>query len=229
MKMHNKKLDGLTSHKKEINRINENPNWITANLSSRTINNEEYKILTYGLNHGITVSVKQNDILASSDALWHQLERNKCLKENFRSIQRAKNAIHAMSFSLLEMKSKQFVKGKRNITILNNLLKYVVLLKPDKDNGMVLVDWLDHKSSIKQIFSDWTKFRKIIENQRIWPQNGRLATAHGLPKVLKRKISESSKLTQNTERICKSTKILTNRRYDKNRTLSIKKTFKWTF
>ena len=110
--MHNKKLDGLISHKKEINWINENPNSIITNLSSTTINYEEYKILTYGLNHGIAVSAKQNDILASSEALWDQLERNKCLKENFRSIQRAKNAIRAMSFSLLDMDSKQLVKDK---------------------------------------------------------------------------------------------------------------------
>ena len=110
--MHNKKLDGLISHKKEINWISENPNSIITNLSSTTINYEEYKILTYGLNHGIAVSAKQNDILASSEALWDQLERNKCLKENFRSIQRAKNAIHAMSFSLLDMDSKQLVKDK---------------------------------------------------------------------------------------------------------------------
>ena len=144
----------MISHKKEVNGINENLNSIITDLSSRTINEDQYKILTYGLNHGITVSAKQSDILASSDALWHQLERNKCLKENFRSVQRAKNAIHAMSFSLLEMNSKQFVKGKRNITILNNLLKYVVLVKPDKGNGIVLLDWLDHKSSNKQIFSD---------------------------------------------------------------------------
>ena len=81
--MHNKKLDGLISHKKEINWINENPNSIITNLSSTTINYEEYKILTYGLNHGIAVSAKQNDILASSEASWDQLERNKCLKENF--------------------------------------------------------------------------------------------------------------------------------------------------
>ena len=62
--MHNKKLDCLISYKKEINGINENSNSILINLSSRTINNEEYEILAYGLNHGITVSAKQNDILA---------------------------------------------------------------------------------------------------------------------------------------------------------------------
>ena len=202
----------MISHKKEINGINENPNSIITNLSSRTINNEEYKILTYGLNHVIAVSAKQNNILASSEALWDQLERNKCVKENFRSIQRAKNAIRAMSFSLLHMDSKQLAKDKSKINILNNLLKDVVLLKPDKSNGIVLVDCLDYKNWVRQMFSDRTKFHKTNEDptfrglnslqqylrklkerkeisektyQGIRPQNGRLARAHGLPKTHK--------------------------------------------
>ena len=133
IKTQNKKLDGLISHNKEINVINENPV-----LSFRTINNEEYKILTYGLNHGIAVSAKKIDISTSSEALWDQLIRNKCLKENFRSIQRAKNAIRATSFSLLDMVSKQLAKEKSKINIPNNLLTNVVLLKRDKGNGIVL-------------------------------------------------------------------------------------------
>ena len=154
----------MISHKREINGINQNPNSVITNLSPRTINNKEYKILTYRLNHGIAVSAKQNDILASSEALWDQLERNKSLKENFTLIQRAKNTIRAMSFNLLDMDSKQLAKDKSKINILNNLLKDVVLLKPGKGNGIVLVDFLDYKNSVKQMFSDRTKFRKINED-----------------------------------------------------------------
>ena len=103
------------------------------------------------------------------------------------------------------MDSKQLVKEKSKITILKNLLKDAVLLKPDKGNGIVLVDCLDHKNSVKQMLSGRIKFRKINEdprfrrlsslqqylrklkgnkeiseeiNQRIQPQNGRLARAH---------------------------------------------------
>ena len=109
----------MISHKNEWinNGTNENPNSIITNLSSRTINNEEYKILTNGLNHSITISAKRNDILASSEALLDQLEWNKCLKESFRSIQRARNAICSMSFSLLDKDSKQLAKDKGKITI----------------------------------------------------------------------------------------------------------------
>ena len=109
----------MISHKNEWinNGTNENPNSIITNLSSRTINNEDYKILTNGLNHGIAISSKWNDILASSEALLDQLEWNKCLKEIFRSIQRARNAICSMSFSLLDKDSKQLAKDKGKITI----------------------------------------------------------------------------------------------------------------
>ena len=40
-----------------------------TNVSSRTINNKENKILNYGLNHGIAVSAKQSDVLAYSEPL----------------------------------------------------------------------------------------------------------------------------------------------------------------
>ena len=57
-------LNGLISHKKEINGMNENPNLIITNLSSRAINNDEYKTLISGLNHGIAVLAKQNEIFS---------------------------------------------------------------------------------------------------------------------------------------------------------------------
>ena len=69
-----------------------------------------------------------------------------------------------MSFNLLDMDSKQLTKDKNKINTLNNLLKDVILLKPDKGNGIVLVNCLDYKNSVKQIFSDRTKFRKIKED-----------------------------------------------------------------
>ena len=66
-----------------------------------------------------------------------------------------------MSFSLLDMDSKQLGKGKSKINMLNYLLIVLVLLKPEKGIGIVFVDCLDYKSLVKQMFSDKTKFRKI--------------------------------------------------------------------
>ena len=68
-----------------------------------------------------------------------------------------------MSFSLPDIDNKQLVKNQSKINMLNNLLKNAVLLKPDKDNGIDLVDCLDYKNSFKQNSSDRTKFPKTNE------------------------------------------------------------------
>ena len=70
-----------------------------------------------------------------------------------------------MSFSILDIDSKQLAKGKSKINILNNLLIDIVLLKPDKGNGIVLVNCFGYKNSIKQIFPNRTKFRKISQDR----------------------------------------------------------------
>ena len=66
---HNKKLDNLRNETKVINGISDKPNSVIRNLSSRNLNNMKYKILTYGLKHGIAISPKQNNILASIEGL----------------------------------------------------------------------------------------------------------------------------------------------------------------
>ena len=69
-----------------------------------------------------------------------------------------------MSFSLLDMESELLAKYKNKVNILNNLLKCAVLPKPDKGNRIVLADYLNYKNSVKQMFSDRTKFCKINED-----------------------------------------------------------------
>ena len=86
IKTHNKKLDNLINEKKSINVINS----VITSLSSRSLNNNEQRILTYVLKHGIAISPKQNDILVSSEASWAQVESKNIVKENFSLIQRAK-------------------------------------------------------------------------------------------------------------------------------------------
>ena len=73
---HNKKLDTLTNERKVINVINS----VITSLSSRSVNNNEQKILTYVLKHGHATSPKQNDILVYREASWGQLESKNVLK-----------------------------------------------------------------------------------------------------------------------------------------------------
>ena len=45
--------------------------------------------------------------------------------------------------------------------MINNLLKDAVMLKPNKGNGIVLLDINNYRTSVKHLFSDKSKFRKV--------------------------------------------------------------------
>ena len=107
------------------------------------------KTLSYGLKHGIAIPLKQKNISASSEALWDQAECRNFLKEKFSSMQTTKNSIGAMSFSLVDLDAQQITKDKSAITAINNLLKDLVILKPNRGNGIVLLDISDYRTSVK--------------------------------------------------------------------------------
>ena len=54
-----------------------------------------------------------------------------------------------MSFSLVDLDAQQITKDKSVITTINNLLKDLVILKPNRGNGIVLLDISDYRTSVK--------------------------------------------------------------------------------
>ena len=117
-----------------------------------------------------------------------------------------------MGFSLLDVEGKQITKDKSKITMINNPLKDVVIPKPNKGNGIVLLNISDYRASVKHLFSDKSKFRRVENDptfarldslqqylrklrtrneilhevcKRIRPNNARLARAHSTPKIHK--------------------------------------------
>ena len=66
---------------------------VVCNLSSGDLTNEEYEVLLYGLNHGLATNLSCNDVLPSMESVWDQFTRNSLLKENYHSINRAKNCL----------------------------------------------------------------------------------------------------------------------------------------
>ena len=52
-KRHLKKFNALLHERNQIDGIASNPNSIITNLSNRTLSNDEYNVLKYGLKYGI--------------------------------------------------------------------------------------------------------------------------------------------------------------------------------
>ena len=181
-------------------------------MTSRILSNEECQVLRYGLNHGITTSLKESDILASAESVCNQMPRNNICKELHYHVERAKNSLQALAFNLIDFDNKQVYKDKRKLEIIKNLRKELVILKPGKGNGAVLVRTIDYYGAVENLFSNPSKFKQIYNyptpthltslqrhlkelNKRgelpdavyntIRPKHAKIARAHGLPKVHK--------------------------------------------
>ena len=125
---------------------------------------------------------------------------------------RAKNSVRAFTFNLLNIEDKAFFRDSKHIRIIKELRKDVAILKPDKGNGVVLIDIVDYQSCLAQLFEDSTKFRKIntdptytrlktlqsylntlrkrneineTQYKEMRRQNAKPARSHGLPKTHK--------------------------------------------
>ena len=78
---HEKKFNNLHVNKQKEKGVKENPNNTIWNLITRVLSNEEYQVLRYGLNHGLATYQKQNDILASVECVWDQINKKNICEE----------------------------------------------------------------------------------------------------------------------------------------------------
>ena len=137
-------------------------NNVVWSLSSRNLTNEEFDVLSYGLNHGLATNLSYNDVLPSMESVWDQLTRNNFLKENYHSINRAKICLRALAFNLIHLDNQKVFKDKRKLHTIKELREDTVILKPDKSNGVVVIDTTDYYESLNKLFSDTTKFKRLV-------------------------------------------------------------------
>ena len=211
-KRHDKKFKDLLNEKSKAEGTIDNPNKTIWNFSSQELRNDEYETLRYRLRHGIAKQYDQNEILASAEAVWNQIESKNLCKDGEYFQRRAKNYLRAMAFNLINIEERQISKDKRKINIIRNLKERAVLLTPDKGNGVVIMDIKDYKDSMHALFSDRNKFRIISDDQTntrfsslqqylrqlkkrkeisdedyklVYPKNAKIGRAHGSAKVHK--------------------------------------------
>ncbi|XP_066931458.1 uncharacterized protein [Clytia hemisphaerica] len=209
----NHKLDLMIKERDRLNGISKNPNTIITNLSSHTLSEDEYKTLRFGLNHGLAKQPKDTETFVVAEELWNQLYRSKVLKNGHYSVERAKNLLRGFAFNYINIDDRQIFKDSKHIKLIKNLRKSIAILKPDKGNGIVLIDIADYQYSIDSLFADKAKFRKVNvdptasrltsiqrylktllnrneidenEYKDMRPKNAKPARAHGLPKIHKK-------------------------------------------
>ena len=209
---HRNKYERLAYQTNLDNGITENPNSTIWNLSSRVLSNDEYEVLSYGLKHGLATNLYPKDILPSIENVWNQLVTKDLLRNDYQSINRAKNCLRSLAYNLIDLDNQQVFRDSKKLKILKNLRETCAILKPDKGNGVVIIDTADYHNSISELFSDKTKFKKLNEDpthtrlntlhsylcklrereeitddefKAMRPENAKIARAHGLPKIHK--------------------------------------------
>ena len=209
---HNKKLESLIEEKKKADGSESNPNKLVVNLTDYELSEEEMKVLKLGLNYSVALRPKQPHMLAEVESLWDQIKEKGLLKHASHEA-RIKTALRAFAFSYLDIDSARFGSDIKQTRILKKLTATFAILKPDKGNGVVLINKCDYLSSMQSIFDDKTKFREVKVDNSITLLNSLrnylktllnrseitseerssmrtmsavVARAHGLPKIHKK-------------------------------------------
>ena len=159
-KQHSKKLDTLIFEKKMKDGLHNNPNDLITNLTDRILLDVKVEILKCGLKHGIATRPSEPEMMVIAENIWDQIERNG-LCVNMKKKGSVKTALRAFTYSYVDIFDTQFLHDKNKTKVLKQLRQDCVILKPDKGNGVVLINKSEYNLAMKKLFSDRSKFKVI--------------------------------------------------------------------
>ena len=144
--------------------------------------------------------------------IYEQILRHNAIKDDHLSQERLKTTLKAFTFNYLDIDERRYIHDSKSLKILRELREKFMILKPDKGQGIVLVNHEDYIKSLQRIFDDTSKFKKIekdptitrlktvqnylktlcqrgeiteSEKKAMRPKFAQIARAHGLPKTHK--------------------------------------------
>ena len=135
------------------------------------MSNDEYQVLRYGSNHGLATHQNETDILASTKSIWDQINRNNVRKDSNNHVERTINSLRAMASSLIDLENKQIFNDKKKLDIIKNLRKELVILKPDKGDGIVLLNANGYYNGVEKLFQDKLKFKQNFRGPNAFLSN----------------------------------------------------------
>ena len=128
----------------------------------------EVEILKCGLKHGIATRPSEHEVMVIAENIWDQIENNG-LSENLLKNERLKSALSAFTYSDVDIFDTQFLDDKNKTKVLKQLRQDYVVLKPDKGNGIVLINKTECNLAMKKLFSDRSKFKVIQKDPTLTP------------------------------------------------------------
>ena len=156
----------IKTHEKTLKNLTKNSvlpftsDEVVTNLSSVSLNADQLNVLNYGLTHLICPpSINKTDIFACFELISQRMLKN--LKESKDTGKLATELSHlahtyVSSYRLTasDLKKHRILKELRKN-------KNIVILRPDKGNGVVILDRVEYDKGLFKIINDTTKIRVL--------------------------------------------------------------------
>ena len=158
---HDKSLNYLK--KKRFGEVNDNIGNI-LNLSSKTLNNNEINVLKLGLKFSIPIKqISRESIFSNFESLSAQLNHHVPKSVEAHNSLDAKLCDFAHSYSGTQLDLGDFRMIKDCIKEFKQLKndKSIIITKPDKGSGVVILNSQDYINKMDNIINDRTKFKHI--------------------------------------------------------------------
>ena len=77
--------------------------------------------------------------------------------------------MRGLAFNRTNIEDSRIYKDKNHIKIIKQLRKDIAISKPDKENGVMLLNNKDYTTSVGSLFKDTKKFRSLESDPTITP------------------------------------------------------------
>ena len=186
---------------------------VVTNRSTYTCTDEENELLKYGLQHAVPPRfLRKSDVLTSFDTIHRVMKKD--LKCESKSIDLKSQISLLASTYTGQYKVSQKTLEKHRILKRLQKNKDIVITKPDKGNGVVILDRAEYLKMVYEVVNDSSKFKKLdgdktvtretklqkfllklkkkgffneIDYTKVYPTGSSVARIYGLPKMHKLK------------------------------------------
>lgn len=134
------------------------------NLSEYELSDLERFVLSHGLNFGMPPkSVSKEQTFAEFESLWAQLQHHTPTSKEQRDALKARLADLAYIYCDSKIDTHDFVMQKECFSAINKLRRNnnLIITKPDKGSGVVILSKSDYIQKMNNILEDQTKFERV--------------------------------------------------------------------
>ena len=98
--------------------------------------------------HSLAIRPKESEMIVIMEDIYEQILRHNAIKDSYISQERLKTTLKGYTFNYVDVDDKRYIHDSKSLKVLRELREKFVILKPDKGQGIVLVNHGDYVNSM---------------------------------------------------------------------------------